>query len=147
MIVYDLYCENGHVFEGWFDDSADYRSQKDRGLITCPVCDSNHIEIRISAVGVKRASSGDSFGAYDDDGDKMDIRETIEAMEALKDYVHTNFEDVGQDFAKEVLKMHYGVKESRNVRGVSSPEEERQLEKEGVSFFKLPMTETKNKKN
>ena len=35
--------------------------------------------------------------------------------------------------------MHYGVTESRNIRGVSTKEEEKLLSKEGVQFFKIPV--------
>jgi hypothetical protein len=49
------------------------------------------------------------------------------------------FDDVGCDFAKEALKIHYGVEEPRNIRGVSTKEEEKMLKKEGVDFVKIPM--------
>jgi hypothetical protein len=39
------------------------------------------------------------------------------------------------------LKIHYGVTEARNIRGVSTQEEEKTLKEEGVRFFKVPMPE------
>ncbi|UCF00667.1 MAG: DUF1178 family protein, partial [Deltaproteobacteria bacterium] len=54
-------------------------------------------------------------------------------------YVRANFEDVGHSFAKEALKVHYGQAEERNIRGVTIEREEDMLEKEGVSFLKIPM--------
>ena len=33
MIVYDLHCDNGHRFEGWFGSSADYERQSEVGLV------------------------------------------------------------------------------------------------------------------
>jgi len=36
--------------------------------------------------------------------------------------------------------MHYGVSEARNIRGVSTKEEEKTLIEEGVQFFKVPMS-------
>jgi hypothetical protein len=56
---------------------------------------------------------------------------------ALHRYLRENFDDVGCDFAKEALKIHYGVADTRNIRGVSTPQEEEVLKKEGVSFFKV----------
>ena len=50
-----------------------------------------------------------------------------------------NFDDVGCDFAKEALKMHYGAAEPRNITGVSTKEEEQTLNEEGIQFFKIPM--------
>ena len=63
----------------------------------------------------------------------------VQFMEKLVHYVQENFEDVGTDFAKEALKMHYGVSDPRNIRGVSSEQEEQTLREEGISFFKLPV--------
>lgn len=147
MIVYDLYCDRGHVFEGWFDDSADYCAQREQGLISCPVCDSKTIEIRLSAVGLRRAGVNADLehdGGHDDSFDA----EAVETLNRLQEYISDNFEDVGKDFASSVLKMHYGVEETRNVRGVSSPEEEKQLQNEGIPFFKFPLpVKTDGKKN
>lgn len=33
MIVYDLRCENGHMFEGWFKDNGAFVDQQAQGLI------------------------------------------------------------------------------------------------------------------
>ena len=57
----------------------------------------------------------------------------------IVDFVEKNFDDVGSDFTKEALKMHYGVSEPRNIRGVSTKEEEKTLKEEGVQFIKIPM--------
>ena len=57
----------------------------------------------------------------------------------IVDFVEKNFDDVGCDFAKEALKIHYGVTEARNIRGVSTKEEEQVLKKEGIQFFKIPL--------
>ena len=41
----------------------------------------------------------------------------------------------------EVLKIHYGVTENRNIRGVATSEEEKTLKEEGISFIKIPVPE------
>ncbi|PQP33530.1 DUF1178 domain-containing protein, partial [Desulfobacteraceae bacterium SEEP-SAG9] len=55
------------------------------------------------------------------------------------DYVEKNFDDVGPEFAKEALKIHYGVSEPKNIKGVSTKQEEETLKQEGVKFFKIPL--------
>ncbi|MEJ2169579.1 MAG: DUF1178 family protein [Desulfobacterales bacterium] len=55
------------------------------------------------------------------------------------EFVEKNFDDVGCDFAKEALKIHYGAAEPRNIRGVSTKEEEKTLREEGIQFFKIPL--------
>ena len=58
----------------------------------------------------------------------------------IVDYIDKNFEDVGPDFAKESLKMHYGVAEKKNIKGLATDKEEKMLKDEGIQFFKLPIT-------
>lgn len=49
MLVVDLHCEHGHVFEGWFASADDLASQQARGLVSCPVCASTEVVRRPSA--------------------------------------------------------------------------------------------------
>jgi hypothetical protein len=129
MIAYDLKCDQGHLFEGWFEDAAAFESQQADGLVTCPVCDSAKVTRQLSTFAIK-ASSGSGAGRP-----KIDF----EALgRKIVNYVQKNFDDVGSDFATEALKIHYGASEPRNIRGVSTDKEEQMLRAEGVSFFKLP---------
>jgi hypothetical protein len=57
----------------------------------------------------------------------------------VANYIENNFEDVGCNFAKEALKIHYGACEAKNIRGSSTDEEEKMLRKEGVKFLKFPV--------
>jgi len=131
MIAFDLQCDMGHVFEGWFEDSKSYKAQKKRGLITCPSCNSTAISKLPSTFAIKGSQTSAS---------QLDKKIDLKQMSnEIVDYVSKNFDNVGCDFAKEALKMHYGVTEPRNIRGVSTKEEEKVLTKEGVQFFKVPM--------
>lgn len=131
MIAYDLECLNGHRFEGWFDNAKSFDKQKKKGLVTCPVCGSTEVDRILSTFGIAKHRHTEEISSKGDPG----------PMEVLIKYVEDNFEDVGADFTKEALKMHYGVTEQRNIRGVSSDKEEETLKEEGISFFKIPMTQ------
>jgi len=54
-------------------------------------------------------------------------------------HVMANTEDVGQRFAEEARKMHYGESEERGIRGQATPEQTRDLLEEGISVMPLPM--------
>ena len=135
MIAFDLQCVNGHTFEGWFEDGQAYEEQNRKGLITCPVCNDTSVSKIPSSFAIKKsfqpaqAASGNQ-------------RELDQINSKIVEFVKKNFDDVGPDFTKEALKMHYGVIEPRNIRGVSSAEEEKTLKKEGIQFFKLPIPAT-----
>ena len=57
----------------------------------------------------------------------------------MQNYVKKNFEDVGAKFAEEALKIHYGAEKPRNIRGVTTEQEERMLEEEGIKLTKIPL--------
>jgi hypothetical protein len=132
MIAYDLQCSQGHAFEGWFEDSAAFDQQNEQGLVTCPVCDDSRITKIPSRFAIKGAKTAVPAAA--------DSRVDMQALgRQIVDYVESNFDNVGPDFAEEALKMHYGVNAPRNIRGVSTPQEEATLKAEGIHFFKFPM--------
>jgi len=134
MIAFDLQCANGHTFEGWFEDGQAYQNQRKKGQIACPVCDDTSVSKIPSSFAVKASQTApDSYG-HD--------AELLKIGKKMVDYVKKNFDDVGCDFAKEALKIHYGVSEPRNIRGVSTDQEEKTLKDEGIKFFKIPMPAT-----
>ncbi len=133
MIAYDLQCTKGHTFEGWFEDRKAYLDQKKKGLITCPICNVTAVDIVPSTFAIK---SGAPSISKELAAEKANQAKT--EKEAIE-FVKNNFDDVGADFAKEALKIHYGAAEPRNIRGVSTKEEEKTLEEEGIPFIKIPM--------
>ncbi len=55
MIVFDLRCQHGHVFEAWFGSTDDFESQQKRGLVSCPICGDAGVEKALMAprIGAK----------------------------------------------------------------------------------------------
>ncbi|KPJ78936.1 MAG: hypothetical protein AMJ54_01420 [Deltaproteobacteria bacterium SG8_13] len=131
MIAYDLQCVNGHSFEGWFEDEKAYLDQKKRGLVACPMCEDTTVSRMPSAFAIKSSTSGNR--------PKLSTDQLALIGSQVAEYVEKNFDNVGPDFAKEALKMHFGVTEPRNIRGTSTQEEEKTLQEEGVEFFKIPL--------
>ncbi|MDA8142064.1 MAG: DUF1178 family protein [Desulfobacteraceae bacterium] len=134
MVIYDLQCPQGHQFEGWFDDAQAYEKQRAQGLLSCPVCNACDV-VRVPSTF---AITGVKSGAVQ----PPKLRSPAEAQimtRAVMEYVENHFDNVGTEFAKEALKIHYGAAEPRNIRGVSTTQEEQTLRQEGVDFFKFPI--------
>jgi hypothetical protein len=131
MIAYDLRCVNGHAFEGWFEDSKAYLAQKKKGLIACPICNDTAVSRIPSTFAIKSSAVPRNVSLQDANLKKIG--------KEIVDFIEKNFDDVGCDFAKEALKIHYGVEQPRNIRGVSTKQEEKMLKEEGVEFLKIPM--------
>ena len=128
MIAFDLFCSNGHKFECWFKDSSSFEEQKSAGIITCPICNDDEIEKAFSPFAIKKGVEREKQGI-----------DSHQALELIHEYLDKHFEDVGADFYKEALKIHYGEIEKRNIKGTATTEEEVILEEEGVPFLKIPI--------
>lgn len=132
MIAFDLECSEGHIFEAWFNNTPSFEEQKAKGMISCPYCSDTSVKKVISPVATKTSPEPDLKS------DTASIDYGRLAKEIV-DYVDKNFDDVGTEFAKEALKIHYDVSEKRNIKGSATADEEKMLEDEGIEFFKLPI--------
>jgi len=139
MIAFDLECSAGHLFEAWFNNMRSFEEQNAKKMISCPYCNDTVIRKVLSPVAVKTSSRFDTVRQTES------IDYTRLAKEIV-DYVEKNFDDVGTDFAREALKMHYEVTEKRNIRGLATAQEEEALREEGIGFFKIPMPKSDDSK-
>jgi hypothetical protein len=158
MIRYSLACEDQHVFDIWFKNSADYDKQARRGLVTCPQCGSGKVDKTLMAPalgrGAKRgakvappepASPPASDQPAAPEGKSpvamMSPQETEfrTKLKELREHLTKNAENVGGRFPEEARKMHYGEKEHRSIYGEASPQEAKELLEEGVELHPLPV--------
>jgi hypothetical protein len=57
MIRYSVQCRHGHIFDEWFDNSADYDVKAAEAKISCPACGDNHITKAIMAPSVAKGAA------------------------------------------------------------------------------------------
>ena len=134
MIIYDLNCEKGHKFEGWFKDRNAFENQKSQSLISCPVCGSSDVKMVPSAMSIM---ARDTKTTNKENVEKLSMPK---AIKLFHEYINKNFDDVGNKFADVALKMHHGEEEKRNIKGTTTESEEDILREEGVQFLKIPVT-------
>jgi len=139
MIVFDLACVCGFTFEGWFQDRSDFDSQQTASLLSCPHCGSREIRKILSPTHFQSSISEASYANKCSSDASVSPADAEKALVTLQKFVEENFEDVGVDLAKESLKIHYGVAEPRNLRGVTTESEEKKLKEEGIKLLKIPM--------
>jgi len=134
VIIYDLRCRDGHMFEGWFKDRAAFDEQRERSLIACPVCGSTDAVMVPSSVAV--------MGKESHSAEKPQAGvSSLQLLKEFQEYIHKNFDNVGEKFAKVALRIHHGEEDRRNIRGTTTRDEEENLREEGVRFIKLPLPE------
>jgi len=135
MIIYDLECGARHRFEGWFKNADEFTEQQTTGLLICPVCGSEHIRKLPSATHI--AKTGASKLTHHSEHSREEAGRH-QVLKMFHDYISNHFDDVGNEFAAQAKKMHYGEIEERNIRGMATRDEIRELKEEGVSATQLP---------
>ena len=134
MIHYSLICDRSHKFDGWFSNAAAYDGQKLRGLVTCPICLTTAVEKAMMTPSVSRSSS-EKIALSIGHPQHQQLRE---AMQALRNKVTSEADYVGDKFAEEARKIHYGESDKRGIYGETSDAEAEALAEEGIEFGRLP---------
>jgi hypothetical protein len=133
VIRYALACDQGHAFEGWFSNSADYDDQAGRGLVDCPVCGSRTVDKQIMAPTVAGTKAQRPAEPTPQAQAMM-----MEALGQVRQYVEDNYDDVGDAFAREARAIHDGESENRGIYGQATPAEVRDLVEDGIRVAPLP---------
>ena len=139
MKVLDLQCALGHSFEGWFGSEDDFVTQLARSMVQCPVCGDAAVHKLLSAPRLNLSTSRqekDAEVAVPAAPSMPDKASTVAWLELARRMV-ANTDDVGERFADEARKMHYGETEERAIRGKTTVDEARALLDEGIEV--LPM--------
>jgi hypothetical protein len=168
MIVFDLKCRNGHVFEAWFNSASSFGRLQRAGHVACAVCGSSKIEKALNAPNIapskRKAATATApavaetapaaaekqgppavktpalggSGRYANDPQAAKVGELMRQLAELRVQIEKNCDYVGPDFAEEARKMHYGEAPKRNIYGEASDDEAKQLHDEGVEFSRIP---------
>ena len=159
MIVFDLHCEHGHRFEGWFGSSDDYESQLERGLIACPECGTLVVSKAPmapavpakgntrEAVPAPRATPSTSENSPMANREMpAEVQKAMEKLAEAQSKALKNSTWVGEDFAKQSREMHYGEREEAPIHGKASLKEAKELAEEGVPVAPLPFPVAEPKK-
>ncbi len=137
MKVLDLRCSNGHGFEGWFASEEDYQSQNGRGLVECPLCGDKVVSRMPSAPRLNLSSAREPAAPVPAAPAEATSAQQL-WLQALRQ-VLASTEDVGQRFAEEARRIHYGESERRGIRGQATLEDAKALVEEGIEVGLLPL--------
>jgi hypothetical protein len=143
MKVLDLQCVQGHVFEGWFSNEADFVHQCQASMVQCPVCGTCEVHKKLSAPRLNlgatpHVTASDTPVNAALPSAEISAKYTAAWLEAAKHIVaHTT--DVGTDFAEEARKIHYGDAPERAIRGQSTVEETKALLEEGIEVLPIAL--------
>lgn len=136
MIVFDLRCDLGHVFEAWFGSSAAFEDQRERGLLACPACGDATIVKAVMAPNItaKAASAGSR-----DAPSPAAMKAAMRALATAQAKALAKSEWVGRAFADRARAMHSGEAEQAPIHGEATRAEAKALAEEGVPVAPLPL--------
>jgi hypothetical protein len=151
MIVFDLACGTGHVFEAWFGSTEDYEGQRARGLVSCPLCGSGEVAKAVMAPNIapkgnQRAApptlpiSTKSGPAPMQGGTAIpaEMKAALQALAEMQAKVLEKSEHVGGRFSEEARAIHEGDAPERLIHGHATLEEAKALVEDGVPVAPLP---------
>jgi hypothetical protein len=138
MKVIDLRCQSGHRFEGWFASDDDFLEQNGRGLIDCPLCADKVIVRLPSAPRLNLSGAREPAPSATPVAADATTELQTRWMQMVRQVLH-NTEDVGEKFAEEARRIHYGETPQRGIRGQASADEREALRDEGIEVMPLPI--------
>ncbi|MFC7477852.1 DUF1178 family protein [Dankookia sp. GCM10030260] len=157
MIHYDLRCDAGHEFDGWFPDSAGFEAQAKAGFVECPVCGATEVAKRLMAPAIPKkgrsrvkevvpppappaaaappplpppGSSQAAAGPVP--------AQVVALLQRMRAEVEKNCDYVGPGFAEEARRMHRGESDRRGIYGEASEADTEALQEEGIEIARLP---------
>ena len=129
MIRFALRCAAGHEFEGWFRSGDGFEAQQKAGEIACPHCGDTGVEKGLMAPNIGRTRESRA---------PVSPAQLRAALVELRRQVETNCDYVGERFAEEARRIHYGESERRGIYGEATAEDARGLAEEGIEFGRIP---------
>ncbi|SDF55001.1 MULTISPECIES: DUF1178 family protein [Thalassobaculum] len=143
MIHYRLRCNAEHEFEAWFQNSSAFEKQAESGLLSCPDCGSSEVSRALMAPalqGTRREMVPTPADAPS--GEQKQVATQALALKqqllGLRRKIEENFDNVGDRFADEARKIHYGDSDARGIYGDTTPQEREALADEGIEVGTIP---------
>ena len=135
MIRFSLICDHDHEFEAWFRSNDDFDTQKKRGFVECPSCGSSKVQKALMAPAVSTGRKREKIALAM--GEQQ--RKVMAQLKEMSEKIRENADYVGDKFAEEARKIHFGETDPRGIYGEATPEEARGLVEDGVEFMPIPV--------
>jgi hypothetical protein len=158
MIHYQLRCDAGHEFDGWFQDSAGFDKLAKAGLVECTHCGGTEVTRALMAPAIAKGRAAPPAvpeataapaaapvaipAPMSADAQPMAAGtippKLVALLQRVRAEVEKNCDYVGRDFAEEARRLHRGESERRGIYGEATDAEAEALADEGIDVARLP---------
>ena len=136
MKVLNLRCAADHGFEGWFASEDDFAAQAGRRRRRLSALRQHRDHPPAERAAPERRPPRRPRGA----SPPRPVQMTLQSqwLKVVRQVMNST-EDVGDRFAEEARRIHYGEVEERGIRGRASSEDAEALREEGIAVVALPL--------
>ncbi|GAA0674174.1 hypothetical protein FHT00_001417 [Sphingomonas insulae] len=134
MILFDLRCRAGHVFEAWFASSTAYADQVGAGQVPCPFCGDTAVAKAVMAPSI--AAKGNRRG---ETPLPALVKHALQQLAAAQTKALAGSQWVGDTFATRARAMHQGEEDHKPIHGLASLADVKSLVDDGVAVAPLPL--------
>ena len=137
MIKNKLQCEKNHEFTSWFANSSEFERLKKKKMLECIYCNSK--DIKKSIMSPRVINKNKENKDY-----QKEIKKMKKDLTELRKFVENNFEYVGDKFARKVREVYYDENKKKNIYGISTEKERKDLMEEGIDLVSIPWIDRDN---
>ena len=129
MIKYRLICKDCEIiFDSWFSSSEEYERLKKKNFLNCHICNSLNIEKTLMSPSVFMTKSDSKIN-----NQTQKYKEAKKVALRYQEFIKSNFEYVGKNFAYEARSVHYKDKKtSKGIYGTATKKDIKELKEEGI---------------
>ena len=155
MIHYQLRCEAGHGFDGWFKDSEGFDKQAKAGLVECPACGGTQVARALMAPAIPKKGKvarkplpvveAEPAPATPEPASEPPKAvsgpvpaQVLAVLQRMRAEIEQKCDYVGKEFAEEARKIHHGETEARGIYGEASDSDAEALKEEGIDIARIP---------
>ena len=141
MIKYELICKQCNItFDSWFAASKEYDKLKKKKLLNCYSCGSLRVEKNLMAPKLINKCHQEKT-----EKELLKYKKVKKKITEYQNFIKTNFEYVGDNFAYEARSIHYKDKiRKKGVYGTATKKDLKELKEEGIDTQLIPWIEENN---
>ena len=136
MIKYKLICKNCNIsFDSWFASSSEFENLKKKKYLNCYKCNSDNVDKTLMSPRLINRNKEKEI---------LNEKKVRKKLIEYQKFIRNNFEYVGDKFARKVREVYYDENKKKNIYGISTEKERKDLMEEGIDLVSIRWIDREN---